>query len=127
MLRVVAGGTAVLVTGDLDARGEAELIRRYGAKLRAQVLVLGHHGSKSASSGAFLNTVAPQYAVASAGFGNPYGHPAREVQTRLSAHGITLLRTDRQGAWQFDTGGNDVFARPAAPKRFYWQQKPFDD
>ena len=127
VLRVVAGGTAVLVTGDLDARGEAELIRRYGAKLRAQVLVLGHHGSKSASSGAFLNTVAPDYAVASAGFGNPYGHPAREVQTRLSAHGITLLRTDRRGAWQFDTGGNDVFARPAAPKRFYWQQKPFDD
>ncbi|UOP01977.1 hypothetical protein [Kingella potus] len=49
------------------------------------------------------------------------------MQTRLSAHGIRLLRTDRQGAWQFDTGGTDIRVRPAAPKRFYWQQKPFAD
>ena len=127
VLRVLAGETAVLVTGDLDTRGEAELVRRYGNALRSQVLVLGHHGSKGSSSGAFVNAVSPDYAVASAGFGNPYGHPAREVQTRLSAHGAHLLRTDRQGAWLFDSGGQTLSARQWQPKRFYWQQKPFAD
>ena len=127
VLRILAGETAVLVTGDLDTRGEAELVRRYGDALRSQVLVLGHHGSKGSSSGAFVNAVSPDYAVASAGFGNPYGHPAREVQTRLSAHGAHLLRTDRQGAWLFDSGGQTLSARQWQPKRFYWQQKPFAD
>ena len=56
-----------------------------------------------------------------------YGHPAREVQTRLSAHGAHLLRTDRQGAWLFDSGGQTLSARQWQPKRFYWQQKPFAD
>ena len=87
VLRAIAGKHALLITGDLSARGEAQLLAQYGDALQSDVLILGHHGSKGSSSGAFVNAVSPDYAVASAGFGNPYGHPAREVQTRLSAHG----------------------------------------
>ena len=60
VLRVVSDGQALLVTGDLGVKGEAELVERYGSSLYSQVLILGHHGSNTASSGGFLNTVAPQ-------------------------------------------------------------------
>lgn len=126
VLRVSAAGKAVLLTGDLGRRGERDLLARYAEKLYSHVLVLGHHGSDSASSGAFLNAVSPQYAFASSGFANAYGHPAEAVRTRLSAHGIKLLRTDRQGAWlvRFEPG------REAEPEqvfsgRAYWRKKPF--
>ncbi|MDO4878838.1 MAG: DNA internalization-related competence protein ComEC/Rec2 [Neisseria sp.] len=127
VLRVLAGGEAFLVTGDLGAKGEGRLIDDYGDTLYSQVLVLGHHGSKTASSGKFLNAVRPDYAVASSGFNNTYGHPAQDVRDRLSARGITLLRTDRQGALVFELGGGEVSVRPWRAYRPYWRRKPFAD
>ena len=123
----MAGGTAFIVTGDLDIKGERKLLERYGQSLYSQALVLGHHGSSGSSSGAFLNAVSPDFAIASSGFGNSYRHPTAEVQNRVSAHGIRLLRTDRQGAWLLESDGQTVTARQWRPKRFYWQWKPLDD
>lgn len=126
ILRVVAAGKALLVTGDLDRRGERDLMARYGGSIAGNVLVLGHHGSDSASSGAFLNAVSSQYAVASSGFANAYGHPARAVRTRLAAHGIRLLRTDRGGAWRIVFAENrDVAVENVSGYRPYWRKKPF--
>ena len=127
VLRAVAGGTAFIVTGDLDIKGERKLLERYGQSLYSQALVLGHHGSSGSSSGAFLNAVSPDFAIASSGFGNSYRHPTAEVQNRVRAHGIRLLRTDRQGAWLLESDGQTVTARQWRPKRFYWQWKPLDD
>ena len=53
VLRVVANGKALLITGDLGVKGEAGLIEKYGNALYSQVLILGHHGSSTASSGSF--------------------------------------------------------------------------
>ena len=127
VLRAVAGGTAFIVTGDLDIKGERKLLERYGQSLYSQALVLGHHGSSGSSSGAFLNAVSPDFAIASSGFGNSYRHPTAEVQNRVRAHGVRLLRTDRQGAWLLESDGQTVTARQWRPKRFYWQWKPLDD
>ncbi|WP_373741289.1 DNA internalization-related competence protein ComEC/Rec2 [Neisseria sp.] len=127
ILRVVAGGQSLLVTGDLGQAGERALVAKYGAGLFSQVLVLGHHGSNSSSSGGFLNAVSPQYGVASAGYGNAYRHPAADVQTRLKAHNIRLLRTDSSGALVFVLGGTgDVFAGRLKRTKPYWQKKPFE-
>lgn len=127
VLRVVADGQALLVTGDLGRAGEAALVEKYGKSLYSQVLVLGHHGSDSSSSGVFLNTVSPQYAVASSGYANAYKHPAPAVQARVRAHGGRLLRTDLSGALAFELGaGEAVLAGRLKTGKPYWQKKPFE-
>lgn len=126
VLRAVANGQAVLITGDLGQQGEDALVKRYGSALYSSVLVLGHHGSNSSSSGTFLNQVAPRYAVASSGYANPFKHPVQAVQTRVRAHGIRLLRTDLSGALVFETGSGDVFKGRLKTDKFYWQKKPFE-
>ncbi|MGN6881420.1 ComEC/Rec2 family competence protein, partial [Neisseria sp. P0020.S005] len=60
VLRVVANGKVLLINGDLGVKGEASLIEKSGNALYSKVLVLGHHGSSTASSGSFLHTVSPQ-------------------------------------------------------------------
>ena len=103
VLRVLANGQAVLAGGDLGIAGERWLVGTYGDSLHSQLLVLGHHGSRSSSDSAYLNAVAPEAAVAANGFANPYGHPAAIVRHRLSAHRIRLYTTARQG--QMDRAG----------------------
>lgn len=81
-----------LFTGDSEADEENELIKSYS--IRADVLKLGHHGSKNASSEQFLNSIKPQIAVASCGYDNMYKHPANDTLERLENRGIKLYRTD---------------------------------
>ncbi|WP_274584918.1 DNA internalization-related competence protein ComEC/Rec2 [Neisseria leonii] len=126
VLRAVAGGEAVLLTGDLDSRGEQRLIAQYGSALFSQLLILGHHGSNTSSAGRFLNLVSPEYAVASSGYANAYGHPSPAVQNRVRAHGGRLLRTDLSGAWRFELGTGQRLPVQVRPWRPYWQKKPFD-
>ena len=68
-----------------------------GANVRADVLKVGHHGSPTSSSEAFLEAVAPSIAVISVGKDNDYGHPSADVLARLEALGTTIYRTDTQG------------------------------
>ena len=124
VLRVLAGGQAVLAGGDLGIAGERWLVGTYGDSLHSQLLVLGHHGSRSSSDSAYLNAVAPEAAVAANGFANPYGHPAAIVRHRLSAHGIALYTTARQGQMDFLLGAGREMVPQLQPKRF-WQRKPF--
>jgi competence protein ComEC len=86
----------MLLTGDIERGGEIELLRT--AALRADALLVPHHGSRTSSTGEFLAAVRPRFAVAAAGYRNRFGHPHEEVLGRYSARGIELLRTDRDGA-----------------------------
>ena len=124
VLRVLAGGQAVLAGGDLGIAGERWLVGTYGDSLHSQLLVQGHHGSRSSSDSAYLNAVAPEAAVAANGFANPYGHPAAIVRHRLSAHRIALYTTARQGQMDFLLGAGREMVPQLQPKRF-WQRKPF--
>ncbi len=126
VLRVVAGETALLLSGDLGQAGERALVARYGDSLHSQVLLLGHHGSGSSSAGTFLNAVSPRYAVASSGYANAYNHPAPAVQNCVAAHQGQLLRTDLHGALWFELGGGEVRQGRLKTWRPYWQKKPFD-
>jgi competence protein ComEC len=96
------GGFSALLTGDAPAEVEARLAARYGASIQADVLKAGHHGSRTASSGAFLDTVDPRLVVVSAGVRNDYGHPHAEVLARLGARGIDIARTDLDGTVRID-------------------------
>ena len=124
VLRVVSADKAVLITGDLGKKGEQALLEAYGDKLFSQILVLGHHGSRYSSDAAFIQTVAPQYAVASTGFANPYGHPHIQVQALLAQENISLLRTDRMGGIQSILSERNLSLQPLQVYKPYWQRKP---
>jgi competence protein ComEC len=110
ILRAEAGGSAVLFTGDVDAEGERELLRS-GFELRADVLKVSHHGSRSSTTAPFLAAVSPRYALVSAGRGNVYGHPSGEVLDRLLRRGVTVVRTDLDGraGLRFGVAGEVTF------------------
>lgn len=95
-----------LFTGDLEENGEKELIETY-PNLRADILKVGHHGSKTSSLAQFLDHVQPKVAVISAGEKNRYGHPHEEVLKRLTERGIEVWRTDRQGAISYVFRGEE--------------------
>ena len=100
------GTVRILVTGDLDKEGEHTMAAYYtglgqSGKLRADVLNVGHHGSKTSTSGEFLDLVKPRLAVVQVGRNN-YGHPSDEVLKRLEERGITVLRNDLSGAVGLD-------------------------
>ncbi len=97
VIRMRYAGRALLFPGDLEAEGE-DLARAYaGAALRADVLKLPHHGSRTSSTDDFLDAVGPSIAVLSCGAGNRFGFPHAEVSARLEARAIHVLRTDRMG------------------------------
>lgn len=97
VIRVRKGRTDVLLTGDAEQIAEHDMIRS-GADMRADVLKLGHHGSRSSSSDEFLEAVHPSAVVVSAGRRNVYGHPNPDVLARAAAKGMRIFRTDEQGA-----------------------------
>jgi len=96
VVRIQYGSTALLLTGDAESVSEQEMIAS-GANLKADVLKVGHHGSKSSTTQAFLSSVSPKYAVISCGADNSYGHPHQEILDRLKKAGVQTYRTDTQG------------------------------
>lgn len=86
----------ILITGDLSARGERELMEHI-ALPQLEVLVVGHHGSKYSTCRELLIITKPQIAMISAGADNFYGHPSAEVLQRLAQFGCLVLRTDLHG------------------------------
>jgi competence protein ComEC len=104
VLRLAYGERSVLLTGDVEAAAEGWLLDRYDGALDATVLKVGHHGSSSSTSDAFLGAVSPAVAVVSSAYDSEYGHPHEEVLARLAdrsvptfwtgTHGDVVVRTD---------------------------------
>ncbi|HET7583374.1 MAG TPA: DNA internalization-related competence protein ComEC/Rec2 [Gemmatimonadaceae bacterium] len=91
------GAVRFLLMGDAEQPEEAWLLAHAPDALHADVLKVGHHGSNTSSSPAFLDAVQPRVAMVSVGAGNHYGHPNTDVLRALAAHGAIVLRTDRVG------------------------------
>lgn len=91
------GGKTWLFTGDIGESSEEELVKRF-PDMKADVLKVGHHGSKTSSSEIFLESISTYTAVISAGVKNRYGHPHQEVLDRMKNHRVKVYRTDQQGA-----------------------------
>jgi competence protein ComEC len=97
VLKVSLGDRAALLTGDIERGGEAALLRAR-QPIRAQVLKVPHHGSRTSSALPFLDAVKPEVALVSVGYRNRFHHPHPEVVARYRALGARLLRTDLNGA-----------------------------
>jgi competence protein ComEC len=104
VIRMRHGARSFLFTGDVEHAAEAALVER-AVDLRADVLKVAHHGSRSSSSEALLRAVSPTWAVVSAGRGNRFGHPHAEVEARLRARVQHVVRLDESGGVQLISDG----------------------
>jgi|AGTN01.2.fsa_nt_gi Predicted hydrolase (metallo-beta-lactamase superfamily) len=110
---VTFAGRRVILTGDAEAETEEWFLTEVlgGGGFDSDVLKVGHHGSATSSSAAFLDVIDCEYAVISCGAGNSYGHPKQATLDKLSARNTTVYRTDLQGTvtLTIDAEGNISF------------------
>ena len=107
VVRIDYGQTSFIITGDAEDWSEYMMIDS-GMNLKADVLRVAHHGSSTASTLEFLQSVRPEYAVISVGKDNGYGHPHQEVLDRLNEVGSKILRTDELGTIVMNSNGETI-------------------
>jgi competence protein ComEC len=103
VLRVQIGARSLLLAGDAEAEAEARLVEAHRARLRSDLLKVGHHGSATSSTPAFVASVRPDVAVVSSGARNRFGHPHPRALAALA--GSRVLRTDELGSIEWWTDG----------------------
>ncbi|TDA66978.1 MAG: DNA internalization-related competence protein ComEC/Rec2 [Clostridia bacterium] len=114
VLRVSYGQVSFLLTGDVEEEGMKELLEEK-MPLTSTVLLLPHHGSRYSFVPEFYRAVNPAAVVVQAGEHNTFGHPAPEVVTYWTEHGVPLYRTDQYGAITFTTDGQNLRVETAIP------------
>lgn len=108
VLHLQFGESSFLLPGDGETASEEYLVETYGDRLNSTVLAVGHHGSQSSTSEAFLDAVSPQAAVISSAYDSQYGHPHEEVLSRLDARSIPTYWTGTHGTIVFTSNGSAV-------------------
>lgn len=88
---------SILFTGDIEVEAEKELEQVYGKKLKADILKIAHHGSKTSSREEFIKLVSPKIALIGVGENNKFGHPADITLKRLEKENVKVYRTDQMG------------------------------
>lgn len=121
VLMVEAGGERLLLTGDLDSAAERALLDS-GMRLRADWLLVPHHGSNTSSSAAFVQAVAPRAALIARGWHNPFGHPHPQVLARYHVLGVRLYDSALSGALRLELGAHGA-ARGLREQRRFWREK----
>jgi len=111
VLEVRYGEVSFVLTGDAGTPVEPAIAAALDPSARLRILKVGHHGSATSSSWAFLRAVRPAVAIVSCGRQNRFGHPTRVVLDRLFAAGTAVFRTDRQGEVALETDGHAVTVR----------------
>lgn len=109
VLRAQYGANVAIFTGDADIDSEEEILDAYSAAdLRCDLLKIGHHGSHTSTSEAWLNALRPKLAAISCGKDNKYGHPHDEIVERLNKHKVTFYQTDLEGSIVFVSDGATI-------------------
>jgi competence protein ComEC len=115
VIRLYYNGNGILLTGDAGSDIEREMLSHFKSGLQSNILKVGHHGSRTSSSDAFLARVRPDYAFISVGLNNNYGHPHQEALDRLRNAGAKIYMT---------TAGTQSFTIPAPDKDALGPVKP---
>jgi len=126
VLRVSSADHSALLTGDIEQGTEEKLVRRFGDRLRSEVLIVPHHGSKTSSSRSFLARVAPRFALIPAGHLNRFGFPHQTVLQRLRDASAIALTTASEGAIAIRMS-SAAAAEPSSYRRRnlrYWNAAP---
>jgi competence protein ComEC len=118
---------SVLLTGDIEALSEVEILAQSDRNLRADVLIVPHHGSRTSSTDAFVVATNPKLAIFTVGYRNPFGHPRAEIVDRYASHGARILRSDQSGAIVVKMDGHGI--RPISwreVEKRYWRTETRD-
>lgn len=130
VLKISNANSSVLLVGDIEKEQEAQIIARLKDQLKATVLLVPHHGSKTSSTPDFIDAVSPQWAIVQAGYKNRYGHPAPVVVERYEQRSIPIVSSPQCGAiyWQSESPAQIQCHRLQAKR--YWhhqiQAKPLN-
>jgi competence protein ComEC len=119
VLKIAAAGGSVLLTGDIERRGETAVEGL--ADLRADVVVVPHHGSATSSSAGLVRAVAADYAIVSAGHANRWGFPKPVVRARWEDAGAAVLVTGDSGAITVDVAAGITVLTERDGRHRYWQ------
>lgn len=119
VLRVGAGGTQALLTGDIPARQERQILATHPG-LRATLLMAAHHGSKTSSDPAWLEALHPRWTVVQAGYRNRYGHPAPQVMARYDERHLAWVASPACGAAFWRSQHPDELLCHREHTRRYW-------
>jgi competence protein ComEC len=120
VLKVTTAHGSALLTGDIETLSEQALVGRHGERLRADVLLAPHHGSRTSSSPEFVAAAGAQTVVFPVGYRNRFRHPNAEVLRRYEATGARLARTDRDGAVTVDFAVSRRLTFEREARRRYW-------
>jgi competence protein ComEC len=123
VVRLTFDQISFLLTGDVERHGEEQILSR-GYDLKSTVLKVGHHGSHSSTSAAFLNAISPAVAVIMVGEGNSYGHPHSETLLRLANANVDIYRTNINGTVVITTNGQTIEVNPKQPYQYNPQKVP---
>ncbi len=121
--RLVFGQVSFLFTGDAETEAEKEMLNR-SAALVSDILKVGHHGSRTSTTQAFLQGVDPEVAVIMCGKDNQYGHPHEEILQRLANAGVDIYRTDLHGTIVITTDGQTYDINIKQPYQYTPQKVP---
>ncbi len=123
VLKLTYGETSFLFTGDIELEAESK-VANYGDAIRADVLKVAHHGSKTSSTAKFIKTCAPKYAIISEGKDNVYGFPARETINTLVKNEVDIYQTSECGDIRFYVDAEEIkwidtfYERPSYEETF---------
>lgn len=126
VLRLQAGASSALLTGDIEDAAEKQLLDS-NVRVDAQLLKVAHHGSRGSTGERWIARVRPRWAVISSGRKNRYGHPAPEVLHRLNRFGATVFRTDTSGAIVAESTGSGWSFRVRRNARAVSEAEPRDE
>ncbi|MBS74385.1 DNA internalization-related competence protein ComEC/Rec2 [Variovorax sp.] len=124
VLRIGNGRATALLAGDIERLQEAALLERVPERLRADVLLVPHHGSRTSSSAAFLDAVRPRIGLVQAGYRNRFGHPVPEVTARHAERGVRLVENVRCGAAHWSSARPVEVGCERERASRYWQHRP---
>jgi competence protein ComEC len=112
----------ILLPADIEARTEKKLVEQWGERLRSEILVAPHHGSKTSSTPAFIEAVAPRHVLFPVGYRNRYRHAHPDVVRRYAERGASLHDSPTAGALEFrlDAGGLNVAAYRVRQRRYWY-------
>ncbi|MCK9389704.1 MAG: DNA internalization-related competence protein ComEC/Rec2 [Sulfuritalea sp.] len=125
VLRVTAGGRSMLLTSDIEAVSERDMLERYPGNLAVEAMTAPHHGSRTSSTPEFIAAVAARDVIFPVGYRNRFGHPREDVVVRYVESGARLHRTDFDGAVRVGLGSAGIgFRHERDARRRYWHARP---
>ena len=112
VLKLIYKNFSMLFTGDIEEKAENYIANKCKETLKADIIKVAHHGSKTSSTAKFIEYVKPKIALIGVSENNNFGHPNGEVLERLKKYNIQIFRTDKSGEVSISTDGSKIICKP---------------